>query len=107
MVARELGGPVPRKSRLHSQYLNIRENTLGWRPTCRCDTGEPVGAVVLDPFAGCGTTVLVAEALGRRGIGIDLSAEYLGHARRRIERPHAPVRRARKDEAAYPLFDGL
>jgi DNA modification methylase len=79
---------------------------LGWRPSCRCDAGEPVGAVVLDPFAGCGTTVLVAEALGRRGIGVDLSAEYLGHARRRIERPHAPVRRARKAEEAYPLFEG-
>jgi DNA modification methylase len=34
-------------------------------------------AVVLDPFCGTGTTVAVANLLGRRGIGIDLSADYL------------------------------
>ncbi len=31
------------------------------------------GDVVLDPFCGCGTTVSVAEKLGRRWIGIDIT----------------------------------
>ena len=31
------------------------------------------GDVVLDPFCGCGTTVAVAERLGRRWIGIDIT----------------------------------
>ena len=31
------------------------------------------GDVVLDPFCGCGTTVTVAERLGRRWIGIDIT----------------------------------
>jgi DNA modification methylase len=53
--------------------------------------GCPRGGIVLDPFAGAGTTVLVAEALGRRGIGLDLSPKYLRMARRRITRPHAPI----------------
>jgi hypothetical protein len=34
-------------------------------------------AVVLDPFVGTGTTVAVAHMLGRHGIGVDLSADYL------------------------------
>jgi DNA modification methylase len=31
------------------------------------------GDVVLDPFCGCGTTISVAEKIGRRWIGIDIS----------------------------------
>jgi hypothetical protein len=33
-------------------------------------------AVVLDPFGGTGTTALVAHALGRVGITVDMSADY-------------------------------
>jgi DNA modification methylase len=79
--------------------------TLGWQPTCSHGL-EPVPAIVFDPFIGSGTTIIVANALGRHGIGCDLSAEYLGLARRRIERPHAGVPRPR-DEAELPLFAGL
>ncbi len=41
------------------------------------------GELVLDPFAGYGTTVLVAERLGRRAIGIELVPEHLEIARHR------------------------
>ena len=41
------------------------------------------GDLVLDPFAGYGTTVAVAERMGRRGIGIELVPEHLEIARRR------------------------
>jgi len=57
--------------------------SLGWRPTCKCGL-EPVPDVVLDPFAGSGTTLLVARKLGRGAIGIDLSKEYARMARERL-----------------------
>ena len=48
-------------------------------------TTEP-GDVVLDPFAGYGTTLAVAERLGRRAIGVELLAEHVEIARPRIGR---------------------
>lgn len=82
--------------------LNKRVSTLGWRPSCPHEL-DPVPCTVLDPFAGSGTTLVVAEALGRRGIGVELSAEYLAIARRRLGHPHAAVPRPGKAEW-HPLF---
>ena len=36
----------------------------------------PPNGVVLDPFAGSGTTLSFARAVGRRSIGVDIKAEY-------------------------------
>lgn len=59
------------------------DKTTGWAPTCdHAAAVEP--CTVLDPYAGSGTTIAVAQQLGRRGIGIELSAEYAELARRRI-----------------------
>lgn len=44
----------------------------------------PPGGLVLDPFCGTGTTLLVAAALGRRGLGIELSRTYAALARERL-----------------------
>jgi hypothetical protein len=41
-------------------------------------------AVVLDPFGGTGTTAMVARALGRVGISLDLSADYCRLAQWRV-----------------------
>ena len=43
----------------------------------------PPHGVVLDPFCGTGTAMLVAAQLGRRSVGIDLADEYLTLARER------------------------
>lgn len=45
--------------------------------------GCPIGGIVLDPFAGSGTTLAVAERLGRKGVGIELNPEYAGMAQHR------------------------
>ena len=39
--------------------------------------GCPPGGIVLDPFVGSGTTVMVARQLGREGIGVDINPKYL------------------------------
>ena len=53
-------------------------------------TPRPRPAVVLDPFGGTGTTAMVARALGRYPVHLDLSADYLKLARWRIyESGHA------------------
>jgi len=44
------------------------------------------GDIVLDPFCGSGTTGVAALELGRRFIGIDLSADFLQLAEKRMSR---------------------
>ena len=34
------------------------------------------GDIILDPFVGSGTTLIVAETLNRKGIGIDIDMKY-------------------------------
>jgi DNA modification methylase len=46
--------------------------------------GSREGDTVLDPFAGSGTTGMVALRHGRRFIGIELNPEYVSLARTRI-----------------------
>lgn len=40
----------------------------------------PPGGIVLDPFCGTGTTMLVAFQSGRKAVGIDVSEQYLSTA---------------------------
>lgn len=90
---RQIGG--------HKNGYITAVNTLGWKPTCSCcrtcdhynmlhgEKGkcpqpyEPVPATVLDNFGGSGTTAMVANQLGRHGISLDLSPEYLQLAKKR------------------------
>jgi DNA modification methylase len=58
--------------------------TIGWEPTCKCQGASVVPCRVLDPFAGSGTTGLVADELGRDCTLIELNHSYAEMARQRI-----------------------
>jgi DNA modification methylase len=45
---------------------------------------SPEGGVVIDPFAGSATTIVVARRLGRKAGGIDIHESYVAEGRRRI-----------------------
>ncbi|WP_254864474.1 TRM11 family SAM-dependent methyltransferase [Halovivax gelatinilyticus] len=51
------------------------------------------GDVVLDPFAGFGTTLVVAESMGREAWGIEFERERVEYVKSRIDHP-GRVRRA-------------
>lgn len=56
-----------------------------WQPTCTCDNKGTGRCIVLDPFAGSGTTLWVAEHYGRDSIGIELSPEYVKLIEKRMD----------------------
>lgn len=60
---------------------------VGYACACPDTTAPTRPAVILDPFMGTGTTVLTAHHLGRHGVGIDLSADYIRLAKWRCEDP--------------------
>lgn len=57
---------------------------LGWAPSCT-HTAPVTPCTVLDCFMGSGTTALVARRLGRHAIGIELNAEYITIAAKRLQ----------------------
>jgi DNA modification methylase len=79
--------------------LTTREIT-GTACGCPDTTAPSTPGVVLDPFGGTGTTALVAAMLGRRGISVDLSADYGRLARWRANDPKERARAAGLDPDA-------
>lgn len=68
--ARKIGHPAPFPEELPRRLIQLY--TLK-------------GEVVLDPFAGSGTTCLAAHVDGRKYVGYDTNGEYIQLARKRIE----------------------
>lgn len=64
----------------HTAVRNV--TTTGWTD---CECGAPFRpGIVLDPFAGSGTTLAVATGLGRDAIGIDIDKRNLDLACERV-----------------------
>lgn len=51
------------------------------------------GDMVLDPFAGSGTTLFVAERMGRSAIGIEIMEEYYKMIKNQLEEPYQAMLR--------------
>jgi DNA modification methylase len=69
-----------------NSVAGVITSTVGWRPSCKCDeaTLSSTRCTVLDPFAGSGTTLAVADSLGRDSVGVELNADYIAIAEDRI-----------------------
>jgi site-specific DNA-methyltransferase (adenine-specific) len=113
------------KERAGFHGCQMPEQLLGRIVRCCSNPGD----VVLDPFAGSGTTLAVAKKLGRQWLGFDLSADYVRQASSRVaaaqqgqalegaeeplasapRTPHAPRRARRKPKSrnGTPDADGL
>lgn len=51
------------------------------------------GDMVLDPFAGSGTTLFVAERMGRSAIGIEIMEDYYQMVKNQLEEPYQAMLR--------------
>ena len=62
------------------------------------------GALLLDPFAGCGTSLVVAQSLGHRAVGFEPHPFFVRIARAKTESPPTSIRLQRIEET---LLDGI
>jgi len=108
-------GKLPDDVWTYSRVCGTFKERVGWHP-CQMPVrllerivaacSNP-GDLVLDPFAGSGTTLMAAARLGRRWTGVELSEQYAAKALARVRQaatqavsagagPAAPRQRRRK-----------
>jgi len=86
-------GKLPDDTWTFSRVCGTFKERCGWHP---CQMPEALlervirassrpGDLVMDPFAGSGTTCVVAQRLGRHYVGTDVSKLYVAEARKRLE----------------------
>lgn len=67
-----------------SKMVHPTEKPVGLLANLISSVTKP-GDLILDPFAGSGSTLVAAKKTGRRFIGIELDDDYFVTAQRRIE----------------------
>lgn len=92
-LMRQINGGKQMKDVWRTPVINRSERRFGKHPTQKplalmlrmlqaCTTSQ---SVVLDPFAGSGTTVVAGKLLGIKVVGIDQQEEYLAIAKQRLQ----------------------
>ena len=84
-----------------------KQHNYNHHPTCKpvklmswlITLGSREGQLVLDPFAGSGTTGVACKLLGRRFVGIEMEQEYVDIAEVRIA-AHGPQASGQMEFAA-------
>jgi site-specific DNA-methyltransferase (adenine-specific) len=66
--------------------------------------GSAPGDLVVDPFAGGGTTLVAARDLGRAYVGFEIVPEYARAARRRLRR-HQGLPAAGEGDGWRPVLE--
>ena len=89
----EDGGPRMMRSVIkvrseHGRAVHPTQKPLGIL-TPLIEFSTPPGGIVLDPFAGSGSTLVAARMIGRRAVGIEAREEYAAAAVKRLGRDHS------------------
>ena len=93
-------------STLANEADKVLRRITGYACACPTPDAPTRPAVVLDPFGGTGTVAMVARALGRYPVHIDLSRDYLRLAKWRVyESGHAAKSRERTNREAQATLD--
>jgi len=84
---------VPPRTWVHITFVSSSHERLGY-PTQKPEAlleriikaSSNKDDIVLDPFCGCGTAMVVAQRLGRKWIGIDISPTAISLIEKRLEK---------------------
>ena len=99
------GGPFPGvlrfPTRASDKHHMVGKPTELMRALVRC---VPPGGVVVDPFAGSGTTAVACYLEGRRCVSFELDPSNVTIARKRLEAAHAGVDYVSADRGQTALF---
>ena len=84
---------VPPRTWVHITFVSSSHERLGY-PTQKPEAlleriikaSSNKNDIVLDPFCGCGTAIAVAQRLGRKWIGIDISPTAINLIQKRVEK---------------------
>lgn len=93
------GTRYPRSVWKYAQRETAFSNTLTLHPTAKplplmkrlIATYTDVGALIVDPFAGSGSTPVAAQELGRGFIACDTDCHYVDASRKRLAQPYTPL----------------
>ena len=95
------GNKTPLPSRFRHEDVRLSENVLEFFIGKFSENGQ----VVFDPFAGFGTTLLVAEEMGRLGYGIEYSKPKVDYIRGLLAHPEHLIHGDSRHLLDYDLPD--